>query len=305
MPTVLRDNQHELLLPDASVSVVFGTEETGFLATAYPTLEAGESTANDVQRVREDGVAFGEDYLAGKSFVFEIGVLAGRNAASPHSEVTDLTNTLEGVWTDERFRERSSYYGILRSKLAGRVTRCYGRPRRYAESAGRLAHKGMIPVVADFAIADGRFYDDTEQTAAATIALPPEGGFITPFEFPLTSTAESSGQTSLTIGGTKTTWPTVEFYGPVSKPRVTIGNLVVGLRGDVPTGMKVTVDPRPWMRSVVRDDGANQAGQLSYETPRMRRMLLAPGVHPVTYEGTDATGTSWCQVRWRNARARP
>lgn len=310
MVAVLRDNQHELLLPNQSVSLVFGSEETGYQATAYPTLEAGEGTQGDVQRVREDGVAFGEDYLGGKSYTFEIAVLADRHApmGERHSQVLERLDTIEGVWRNPEFRERSNDIGILRSRYAGRVTRCYGRPRRYDETAGRLAHKGMVPVVADFRIADGRFYDDAEQIVDASLVRPESGGLRTPITFPWSAVNTSAGLTSITVGGTATTWPQIEFHAvssAITNPSVKIGDLTVGLHTSIPAGRSVRVDPRPWGRLVRRDDGANQAGKLTHATPPLRRMLLTPGTHSVLYQATDPSGTSYCRVRWRNARNRP
>lgn len=304
MPTELLENQHELLTADGAVSLVFGTVDTGYLTMLYPALEAGEGTDGDVQRVREDGVAFGEDYRGGKTFTFEIAVLTDTDP-DPHAAGAEALNVLEGVWTDERFRDRSSAYGVLRSNLAGRVTRCYGRPRRYAETPGRTTPKGYTPVVADFAIADGRFYDDTEQQASVGLITPASGSLVAPLEAPLVTTAEVSQETTLTVGGSKSTWPVVTFHGPVMDPEVTIGPLKIGLKALVTTGVSVTVDPRPWVRTVTRSDGANQAGKLSYATPPLRKCTIAPGTHETVFRGIDATGTSWCEVRWRNARARP
>jgi hypothetical protein len=55
---------------------------------------------------------------------------------------------------------------------------------------------------------------------------------------------------------------------------------------------------------VLRNDGANLAGSLTWETPPMRRMKLDPGVYDVSMSGVDATGTSWCSVTWRSAYPR-
>lgn len=304
MPAVLRENQHELLLPDGSVSIVFGTEETGYLATAYPGIESGDGATGDVQRVREDGIAFGEDYLGGKTYTFEVGVLTDRTP-DPHFAVTDALDVFEGVWTDERFRERSWSYGILRSNIGGRVTRCYGRPRRYAATPGRLTHKGYVPVVADFVVADGRYYEEPEQQVTASLLAAPEGGMTAPIVFPWTTTAESMNGASLTVGGRRTTPPVIEFHGPVLNPSVQIGALKVGLNMTIEAGQMVTVDPRSWRRTVWRNDGANMAGKLTYDTPPLRKVLLTPGTHEAIYTGTDMTGTSYCRVKWMNARTRP
>lgn len=306
MPTELRDNQHELLLPDGSLSLVFGTATTGFLATAYPAIESGDAQLGDVQRVREDGVSFGEDYLTGKTYTFEVAVLSDR-AANPERAGSEALNVLEGVWRDERFRKHSWSYGMLRSRFDGFTTRCYGRPRRYAETTGRATRKGHTPVIADFAVADGRWYDDNERQAQATLHIPSEGGLIAPLVAPLTTTAESHAGSVLEVGGRLTTWPVVTFHAPngVHNPKARIGSLVIGLRTTIPAGMSVTVDPRPWVRTVTRSDGANQAGKLTHDTPPLRECLIPRGRHSLQYSGHDNSASSTVEVTWRDAYARP
>lgn len=305
MPTELRNNQHELLSPDGALSLLFGTEDTGYLTTTYPAIDAGDQAVGDVARVREDGVAFGEDYLSGKTWTFEVGVLTNR-ALNPERAGGDALGDLEGAWTDPRFRNRSSGYAILRSNVGGRLVRCYGRPRRYVETAGTLTNRGYTPVVMDFTVADGRWYSDDEQAATITLLPPTDGGLKAPLVAPLSTTGTGIGGDVMRVGGKKSTWPVVTFYGPVTNPQVTIGDqFVVGLRTSILTGMHVTVDPRPWVRSAVKSDGSNQGGALSAETPPMRRCLVPPGVHRLTYKGVDPSRTSWCSVTWRDAYPRP
>ena len=43
MPAVLREHQFELLDVDDTFSFVFGTEDTGFLTTTYPTITAADA----------------------------------------------------------------------------------------------------------------------------------------------------------------------------------------------------------------------------------------------------------------------
>jgi hypothetical protein len=56
---------------------------------------------------------------------------------------------------------------------------------------------------------------------------------------------------------------------------------------------------------VVRSDGANLAGLLTWETPPLGQLLLEPGSYELVYRGTDATGTSHVIVSWREAFHRP
>jgi hypothetical protein len=98
----------------------------------------------------------------------------------------------------------------------------------------------------------------------------------------------------------------VEFHGPIIDPELTIGDLVIGLDLTLAYDHVVTVDTRPWVRSVLRNtDGAGFAGQLNRRTPVMRKAQLAPGTHAMTLRGTDTTGAAFARLRWRDARTRP
>lgn len=308
MPTELRKDQHELMSEDESVRLVFGTEDTGYLTTAYPGIEVMDGTTGDVQRIREDGVSFGEDFLGGTTYNFEIGVLTDRLTPPGGDKERvggDYLGALKRVWHHPRFRQRSAAYAVLRSNVAGRTTRCYGRPRRFAGTPGNTTKKGYTPVLADFIINDGRWYDDVEQVETSTLRPPTDGGLKAPLVAPLTTTAVSRVDSVMRVYGSESTWPVVIFHGPVTDPRVSFGPFEVGIRAALAEGASVTFDPRPWMRTVIRNDGANLAGVLTPDTPPMRRCLLEPGTYQMTFRGTDLSATSWVEVRWRNAYSQP
>src|SRR3954447_13488856 len=139
MSAVLRDHQHELTDLSNGVGVVFGTAETGWLTTTRPTITPGELRANDTARPQEDGVAMGRDYRGNKTFVFEMygmtDALNGLGGDAPHAAILDQLDALGSLWDDEKWRDDPSSYAMLRTCEAGRVTRCYGRPRDWTETA--------------------------------------------------------------------------------------------------------------------------------------------------------------------------
>jgi hypothetical protein len=309
MPSELLEHQLEILdANDETRALLFGTEGTGYLTLAPPAWVAGDTRAGDVDRPQEDGRYFGRDLRSGASVNLEIGVITD-HLATPDSNAyrtnVDHLDTLQSWWDDERLRQRPWDLAVLRQCVAGRTSRAYGRPRRYDEAAGRLQQQGYTPVVCDFAVIDNRVYDDAAEQVNVPLVNLPEGGLITPLVAPLTTTGVTTGERVAVIGGSRATWPWVEFRGPVLNPKVQIGPLTIGLAASIPDEMSVTVDPRPWSRGVTRNDGANYAGYLSHETPVLRELTIRPGTYPVVYSGTDATGTSECVVYWRGARSRP
>jgi hypothetical protein len=309
MPAVLREHQLELLdANDETRALLFGTEDTGYLTLTPPAWASGEAQDGDVNRSQEDGRYFGRDLRGGASVGFEIGVitdLLSIGAGDAYRSNVDYVDALQSWWDDEQLRLRPWDLAVLRSCVAGQTWRAYGRPRRFDPVVGKLVQQGYTPVVCDFAVIDNRVYADQVESVDVPLVSLPDGGLIAPLAAPLTTTDTAEEERVAVIGGSKATWPWVEFRGPVLNPKVQIGPLTVGLATSIPGGMSVTVDPRPWSRGVTRNDGANYAGYLSYDTPVLRELTIRKGTYPVVYSGIDATGTSQCVVYWRNARSRP
>lgn len=303
---VLREHQHEISDLFGENGVVFGTEDTGWMTTERPTITAGDLRTNDTDRVQEDGRQMGTDYRGAKTLNFTLAVLSPLGVADPHAVNLDLLNALESVWNDEQWRDDPNAYAMLRSCEAGRTWRCYGRPRRYDEVAGALTQQGMTPVTATFDLVDDAWYSDTLSEVTADLIGGSEGGLVAPIVAPITTVSKTEATRRAVVGGARSTWPVVEFRGPVSQPQVLIGNLLIGYDGTIGYGDSVVYDPRPWKRTMTRTStGASVAGKMSARTPAMRKARLRPGIHEVTYTGVDLTGTSRCIVSWRNARTRP
>lgn len=311
MPTALLQHQYEISRMDGTGSLVFGTEGTGYLTLDRPVHTGGDPRTDDKERDGEDGVQMNRDYRAPKSVSFAIGVLTDAvsvGASNPHGANLDYLDRLESIWQDEDFRDEPGKMAMLRAcEITGRTMRAYGRPRRYEEVAGRLTRSGFTPIACDFLLTDNAWYDDVESSVTATLRPSPQGGFTAPLTAPIsTYLSQSVTVATANITGNRPTWPVIEFHGPVTAPSVRIGNITVGLRGNVAYDEVIVFDPAPWTRSVTRlSDGAGWANMLTAETPAMKRARVKPGAHAVEYRGFDVTGDSYVRVRWRNARSRP
>lgn len=310
MPAILSEHQHELIDgADESRSIVFGTQSTGFMTLSPPTWTGGDSRDGDVDRPSEDGRYFGRDLRGALTVGFEIAVLTDHLATADSDAYrtnVDYLDELRSWWDDEDLRDKPWKYAVLRSCVAGRTWITYGRPRRYDESPTMLQQRGYTAVVCDFAGIDNNVYADVvQQQVVPLVVVPTGGGLLEPLVEPLNLTENAAGKRITSIGGRRPTWAWVQFNGPVDKPRVQIGDLVIGLNSSIPAGLSVTVDPRPWSRGVYRNDGANYANALSFETPVLRQAKVRPGDYEAVYSGIDATGTSTCVVSWREARGRP
>lgn len=275
-------------------------------------IEADDSSPGDMARIREDGSVLGRDYRGSKTVSFEVGVLTDHQS-NPHLAGGDALDMFGSTWEDPQWRSDPTRYAVLRSHMVhGRVRRAYGRPRRYAESTDGLTKKGYSTLLADFLSADGTWYDDDPSTMSIGTLPAREGGLTTPLTTPLTTARNESRANSITVRGTKPTWITMRFEGPLTKPTVQIGNSirvsVVGTgtgSGYIAAGETVLFDPRPWSRRIVREqDGANRAGHITWDTTPLRLCLLRPGTYPVTLTGTDYSGQGRVRLEWRNAWSR-
>jgi hypothetical protein len=298
MPSApLREHQHELSDVFGEDGIVFGTEDTGYLTLTRPANEGGEQRVGDRDRPGEDGRMFGTDYQGAKSVVFEIGVLTDRLALDPHRGNLGWLDRLEGAWGHRRWRNSPGAMAMLRSHEAGETWRCYGRPRRYEEVVGPLTQRGFSTVVSSFDMVDSAWYSGLSASS--------EGGIKAPLKAPLGLSKPAQGTGSLIVGGTRETWPIIEFRGPISNPSVQIGTLSVGLTRTLEANEVIVVDPTPWVRAVYRlNDDAGFAGSLSGTSPAMRDMVLTPGTHQVTLTGVDSTGKGRVSIRWRDSRSR-
>lgn len=324
MPTVLLEHQLEMLDLAESRSLLFGTEDTGYLTLTPPKWTGGDGRDGDTDRAQEDGRYFGRDLRGGATLGFEIGVLTDQlsiGTSEPYRSNVDYIAALNDWWDDEDFRSKPWQLAVLRYCVAGRTWRVYGRPRRFDDAPTILQQRGYTPVVCDFGVIDSSVYADVPDSLTIPLVALPDGGLIAPLEAPLTTTLSTVGDGAVTIGGSKSTWPWVTFNGPSTNPKVTIvgggpldntgqpRDLVVGLNTEILDGMSVTVDPRPWSRGVYRNDGASYAGYLSPDTPVLRELKVRPNKtgesYQVIYSGTDATGTSSAIVNWRTARSKP
>jgi hypothetical protein len=290
---------------------VFGTEDTGYLTITRPTHSGNDGSYGDITPANEDGTMFGRDYMGAKSVAFDIGVLTdSKNALAvmglEEQANLDFLDTIEGVWKDQKWRNDPGAYAVLRCCEANRTSRAYGRPRRYAEVAGNFTKVGYTPITCTFDLRDDRWYSDVEQTISVSLIPSPDGGITAPLVTPLTTSLATAASSEMVVGGSRSTWPVIDIHGPVAQPIIHIDDLTFALSLTVPDGDVVTIDPRPWRRGVTRaSDQAGMAGSITAPTPPLSECTVGVGAHDVTYRGTDPTGTSYVQVRWRDARSRP
>lgn len=295
----MHDGEWSLAYGDVSQS--FGYRDpsasTVIFHAAVPDVGDVPLTVDDAIRPRSDGVAFGADYRNGRTITFSLSI-----KAATESDAMLAESQLARAWRGDAIRTTAGALATLTAQNSGRQRIMYGRPRRYGppDFSGRKA--GLITVPCDFACVDDVFYA-AQSSVRVTFVQPPSGGITVPTTLPVTTIPVSSQAGALTIGGDIRTWVVTTIHGPILNPTVKITNQwSLQLLTNIPAGSAITLDPRPWARSVTRDDGASFAGALT-RTSRLATAYLEPGTYGAVLEGTDATGTAYMTLTWQAAHA--
>jgi hypothetical protein len=289
--------------------VTFGSWRSGCYLLDPPEIAYGDMDAGDVSLPREDGIRLGEDYRGPATITFELGVDSVDAAATRvgrHGANLGAVSKLAQAWDGEAVRRRFGTPAVLRTVQGGRARRFYGRPRKFAPAASKLTRQGYTPVVATFVCVDDTAYDDVEQTLRVDHVPAPHRGLVGPLTTPLTMTGEGSSRVpgEAVIRGTKAAWPVITFYGPISGPTCDlVGGWKLGLDLTLAAGERVTVDPRPWARTVLRNDTANVAGSLTRSSPRLVDLRLPVGRRDFILRGRDTTNVGYMTIAWRDAYA--
>ncbi len=278
--------------------LTFGSMASGYDLMEPPEITLGDIETGDAALPLEDGVRHGLDTEGAGNIQFKISVdTANLPPTQRYAANMEALGRLREAWRAGALRNKPGAVATLETVNAGRTRVVYGRPRKYAPGASRLTRKGHTPVLAEFIISDGRFYGPPAATRTIISAAAPTGGLKTPLRTPLTTVQFASSASTLVVTGHALTWPIITIRGPISQPRVVIsGQFEFGLDLRIRDGEAVTIDPRPWARTMVMTGGGSVSGFVSRRSPRLSDMLLTPGAYDVKLVGVDATGSARVEI---------
>lgn len=197
----------------------------------------------------------------------------------------------------------------LRYRVAGKLRRVYGQPRRFTPVVDNTSLSGRINIEADFAVTYPLYFDDRENTVPFSLVAPLDttAGFAMPMPMPGQSAAGAGQrQGSVRIGGTAKTPLRVTVRagsGPLNDVRVQVGDAVVELEDPVDPRDPVVMDARPWVSAIT-----TQSGGLVATSPRGARvsaLWVPPGDNAVVFTADDPTGTGSVEVSWHDAYRTP
>lgn len=260
------------------------------------TLDTGTSTTRNQDH---DGPGdyrwFGRDWITPADWVFELHTRTDGGPAAALQAASELGS----VWDAVATRGTPGAVLPLRYRMAGRVRRVYGRPRRWSAPPARTIHAGYLPIVADFARSDGNHYDDTERSVSSDLTGSTNPlGISSPVRSPFAATFGNWTAPTRTavVGGDRATWPIIEFRGGVN-PWAEVAGWRCRVLASLNWDEVVTVDTRPWVRSSTLNGSYAPLDRGS----RLQEMQLPPGNWPVRYGNDSSVGAPSVTVRWRNA----
>lgn len=266
------------------------------LVTAPNGFDPGAVTwrVQDQDSSAGDHIRFGRDLRNATAWTWEMFV--NRDTAA---EALSTLEEASAHWMNAPSRSIPGAVSELRYRIGGRDRMVYGRPRRFTYNVPPALWSGTLPVLADFQLADTMTYGDEVQTQTLGILPGSTTGLTSPLTGVLSTTAPNEKAVSLSdIGGSAPAPFTALIHGPITNPWIKED----GWRLDISTTLAydryLIIDTRPWMQTVLRDDGVSLAGSLS-RTSRLSNARLKPGGSVLTFGGTDATGTAYCSIKWR------
>lgn len=300
------DLGYELVNPPLTPGEGFRFGRGTLVHVTSSEISSPDIRSDDVNNPRADGLIMGRDYYGGMNIVFDINI----KTRTPDSGATakELHRRMSAAWfTEDTLVGASRLTPGEVSELyltdSDRTLIVYGRPREYQPSRGRT-RAGWIPVTASFRAISHKFYEAEWQHGSITSAPSTSTGLVPPFQFPLSTFSIQVLDDFLFVGGNTETWLLTKVYGPIAQPRIEVTNyynIETSSDFSLGAGEWLEIDPRPWVRKVMKNGTVPVAGKFTARSRRLSMQTLPPGTHRVVLRGNDPTGTARLETSWRNA----
>lgn len=280
----------------------------GVLASDYPLATQVDfsdidSSVQDQQHPRSDGVIMGKDTLGGFTLTFTLKTIPNFPLPDkPWIDSLDLFGAFKAAWRADSIRQTPGMYATLLNVDRNRMV--YGRPRKCAPKFDRL-RKGLTEWLATFDTNGPDFYSGTEKAALITPVPPAGGGFKVPLTPPFSTAVGSAQLAAMTNAGNLPTWPVIQFHGPGKDFSFSLlsGTTVlwtISIAGELKYDEVLTVDTRPWRRAATIN-GRPANGRI--RGTLLERCQLPVGTFNAQLKVTDSSGTAFTDIKWRDAYA--
>lgn len=290
MTTALQDHQFELLANENDAAgIAFGigldvsVNSDGFDPGSRDWL------IQDTVDPFSGGTRTGRDALQGNTWTW-----AMHGNRTDEGEVLASVEQLASAWWT---LNDPGVVSVIRYALNGRVRRVYGRPRRWSAPPDNRILGGLIPITADFKCVDPLIYGDLPESLQMDLSFDSAGGFVFPVVFPVITLPGGFTPGATFVSGSRPTPAIIRFDGPLTDPSITTDDWTLQLKGTIPEFQWVTIDTRPWMRTVMLNDTYAVPGMLGPRT-RLKDLTLKPGAQSFAFRGISGTGTGTATLKW-------
>jgi hypothetical protein len=237
----------------------------------------------DFQIIRTDEVRFGIDNLVPAPIVFTMAVLNNwalenvpGGGAVPEGLLYQARSLLGQLANEWKSTSTRMTWGAMKKLLFvdtdGIVRRVYGRPGKFQH--GPVEQNEWVDVQAEFRRADTNAYADTEKVIEIGYNNDPTYIYRGPDE------------------GDAPAWFRLLYYGPITHPTITVGNVVVELGMDIPPDTIVEVSSYPWMRRIVDTNNVNWRAALIGSSQYLDQLQI-PAQTEVALRWTDQSLYTW------------
>ncbi len=261
-----------------------------------------------------DGIQFGTEYVGAVNWTITGAIHAALNAnvVGSSADTWNAWSVLARAWTHYPERKIPRAVVPLYFKRPGREQMVvFGRPNRIDPETTR-SYSGFISYTASFRQSDPKFYSSNQTILNLSLDTPYVGGLLLnndqdAFLIPLQTSVATARTGTIFNSGDTDTHPVITLNGGVNSPQVNLysdlGALIwsIKLSTPIPAGTSVTIDTRNWARTITSSQGTSWAG--AYIGDKLQDIIIPPGASIFEYLGSDPTGTSTCQVLFRNAWA--
>ena len=246
--------------------------------------------AADEMRGFADGMFFGRDFLAGRTVMVDLLILAGPSGHRPVLEAMKAALTPQGGGSTAAAPLSFTLPGVSTRRIYCRLR------RRSLPITQEYTHNHASGTVEFFA-GDPRIYDETASSVTINLAAKPTG-LVFPLVFPLSfGGAISPNSANAVNAGTFATKPVITIQGPVDTPVIQNATQGLSLRFNLVLGTNdiLTVDTDT--RAVVLNGTASRRASLSFDSVWWD---LQPGQNTILFSAAAQT-TATASVMWRNA----
>jgi hypothetical protein len=237
----------------------------------------------DFQIIHSDEIRFGIDNLVPAPIVFTMAVLnnwalenipgAGVVPQGLLYQARSLLGQLANTWKATTTRQTwGAMVKLLFVDTDGVARRVYGRPGKFQH--GPVEQNEWVDVQAEFRRADTLAHADIEKVIEIGFNENPTYIF---------RTADQ---------GDAPAWFRVLFYGPLTHPTVTIGNVQIELGIDIQPNVILEVSSYPWMRRIVDSNNINWRAALIGSSQYLDQLQI-PAQTEVALRWTDQSLTTW------------